>query len=285
MKPSRDLREELERFVSSFDHAGLRSTDPIAFPHRFERKADQEIVAIIAALMAYGRADLIARAMEDLLVRIGPNPSQTLRQDQETDARARFDGFVYRVTRGVDVARLWVGLGDLVKRFGSLGAVFQAFDDDTADDFRPALAKLKASVVAATPTFEDRRGFHHLLCNPYGGSACKRYNMFLRWMVRGPDPVDFGHWSELGTHRLVMPLDTHVHRIGRYIGLTKRNQADWRTAVDITNALKTLDEQDPLRFDFALAHMGISGLCPSRRVESICKNCTIRNICTLPLAS
>ena len=109
--------------------------------------------------------------------------------------------------------------------------------------------------------------------------------MFLRWMVRGPDAVDFGHWSALGTHRLVMPLDTHVHRIGRYIGLTRRNQADWKTAVDITNALKQLDGVDPLRFDFALAHMGISGLCPSRRVESICKDCAIRNICTLPRAS
>ena len=282
MISSRTLRSELDGFIDQFDYAGLRPNDPIAFPHRFEHQTDQEVVGLLAALLAYGRADLIARAMESILQRVGPHPAQTLMGDTEASARNRFDGFVYRVTRGVDIARLWCGLGQLLRKTGTLGAAFHQFDEPAVSDLRPALNGVRKFIIDNTPTFEDRRGFYHLLCNPYGGSACKRYCMFLRWMVRGPDTVDFGHWSDLGTHRLVMPLDTHVHRIGRYIGLTHRNQADWRTAVDITSALKAFDDSDPLRYDFAIAHMGISGSCPSRRVDSICQDCTIRRICTLP---
>jgi uncharacterized protein (TIGR02757 family) len=100
-------------------------------------------------------------------------------------------------------------------------------------------------------------------------------------MVRGSDAVDLGLWKALGTHRLTMPLDTHVHRISRYLGLTDRSQADWRTATQITTALRRFDPVDPLRYDFALAHLGISGACPTRRVPEICRTCPIEPICTL----
>ena len=284
MNSQHHLRLELDSFAEGFDYAGLRANDPISFPHRFSRQADQEVVALFAALLAYGRADLIARAMEEILERVGPHPAQSAMDDTEDSARARFDGFVYRVTRGIDIARLWVGVGQLLRTNDTLGQAFQTFDEPNSANLRPALQGFRDFIVASTPGFAERRGFNHLLCNPYGGSACKRYCMFLRWMVRGPDSVDFGHWSALGAHRLIMPLDTHVHRIGRYIGLTKRNQADWRTAVEITDALRSLDASDPLRYDFAIAHMGISGLCPSRRVDAICQDCTIKKICTLPTA-
>jgi uncharacterized protein (TIGR02757 family) len=105
--------------------------------------------------------------------------------------------------------------------------------------------------------------------------------MWLRWMVRGPDAIDLGFWSEVGPARLTVPLDTHVHRLGRYLGLTGRRQADWRTAAEITAALRALDPADPLRYDFALAHMGISGQCPTRRVEAVCAACPIRGVCRL----
>ena len=278
------FRQELDAFLTGFDFGGLRPNDPIAFPYRFDAQSDREIVGFLAALLAYGRADLIARAMEDILQRIGPRPTQSLIRDDEEAARNRFDGFVYRITRGIDIARLWTGLGHLLRTHKTLGQAMGHFDDPQAVDLRPALQGLRTYVQESTPGFVHRKAFSHLLADPYGGSACKRYNMFLRWMVRGPDAVDFGFWSDLGTHRLVMPIDTHVHRIGRYIGLTNRNQADWRTAVEVTNALKDLSADDPLRYDFAIAHLGISGQCPSHRVESICKDCAIRSICQLPPA-
>ena len=105
--------------------------------------------------------------------------------------------------------------------------------------------------------------------------------MLMRWMVRGPDEIDLGDWSELGTQRLVIPLDTHVHRISQNLGLTKRVTADWKTTAEITHRLRALDPMDPTRFDFALAHLGISGSCPSKRVSEICTRCPINTICTL----
>ena len=108
--------------------------------------------------------------------------------------------------------------------------------------------------------------------------------MLLRWMVRGPDTVDFGDWAALGTERLTIPLDTHVHRIGRYLGLTKRRSPDWKTAQEITGVLRTFDAKDPLRYDFALAHLGISGRCPTYRVPDICSSCRLNAVCQLPNA-
>ena len=101
-------------------------------------------------------------------------------------------------------------------------------------------------------------------------------------MVRGPDAIDFGAWRGLGPHRLLIPVDTHIHRIARYLGLTERRQADARTAVEITTALRRLDPVDPVRFDFALAHMGISGRCPAHPVAEICATCPIERVCRLP---
>ena len=101
-------------------------------------------------------------------------------------------------------------------------------------------------------------------------------------MVRGPDHIDLGDWSFLGTDRLNMPLDTHVHRISQFIGLTHRSQADWKTARAISERLRELDCQDPLRYDFAIAHMGISGHCTRVQKPDICRDCDLRGICTLP---
>lgn len=277
-----DLGPELDRLLAELDLGARRAADPIAFPHRWPAGADREVVATFAGLLAYGRADLIARAMADVSARIGDAPAERAASDTAAQARQRFDGFVYRFTRGDDLARLWLGLGALIRAHGTIGAAVKALDTPTSLDLRPLLIDFRQAIIDATPAFLDRRGFRHLLADPAGGSACKRYNMWLRWMVRGPDAIDFGDWSALGTHRLVMPVDTHVHRIARYVGLTDRAQADWRTAVQITEGLRRFDARDPLRYDFALAHLGISGRCPRRRVPAVCVECPIRRICCLP---
>jgi uncharacterized protein (TIGR02757 family) len=275
------LRAELEGLLEQQDWDTRRGHDPIAFPHRYARAEDREIVAVFAACLAYGRADLIARGMEQVVARMGDHPARAAEADDEAAARARFDGFVYRLTRGEDLARLWLGVAALRRNHGSLGAAMAHFDDPGAPDLRPALTGVRAGIRAATPGFADRKAFAHFFPDPQGASACKRLHMFLRWMVRGPDAVDFGDWAGLGAHRLLMPLDTHVHRLGRYLDLTARTQADRKTAVEITAALRRLDPADPLRYDFALAHLGISGACPTRRVPDICAGCAIRRICQL----
>lgn len=276
------LAAELDALLADYDHAGRRGADPIAFPHRWPAGPDREVVALFAGLMAYGRADLIARALTDITGRMGATPVEAAATDDLAAARRRFDGVVYRFTRGEDLARLWVGVGAQIARHGTLGAAARHFDDPGSPTLTPLLVGLQRALVAPTAHLPRRRSFAHLVADPAGNSACKRWHMFLRWMVRGPDAVDFGDWRDLGPQRLTMPVDTHVHRIGRYLGLTARATADGRTAREITDALRRLDPQDPLRYDFALAHLGISGACPRRRVPAICAECPIRRICCLP---
>ncbi len=278
---SAPLKATLDAFLAQADLAAHRDRDPVAWAWRYEAAADREVVALFAGLLAYGRADLIARALADVTARMGPSPAAAAEADDEAAARRRFEGVVYRLTRGVDLARLWLGVGALRRAHGSLGAAFLA-GDPGGPDLRGALIAFRAGLRAPTEhSFAPRRAFQHLLADPAGASACKRLHMFLRWMVRGPDGVDFGLWAAAGPHRLTMPLDTHIHRIGRYLGLTQRTQADRRTAAEITDALRRLDPADPLRYDFALAHLGISGACPTRRVPDICAGCAIRTVCRL----
>lgn len=282
MSPTPHLKAELDQLIEGADLASHLERDPIRFVHRYADPLDQEVISIFAALLAYGRVSLIGRALEELTARIGPHPFAAA-QAQRSDAEvlAQFDGFVYRLTRGEDLARLWQGVSALIAAHGSLGAALTAFDDPAAPNLSGAIAGLGAAVRAATPGFERRQAFEHFLPDPAKGSACKRWWMWLRWMVRGPDEIDLGLWRHLGPHRLLMPLDTHIHRLSRYLGLTTRKSADGKTAAEITAALRALSPDDPLRYDFALAHLGISGQCPTHRVASICAHCGIRTICSL----
>ncbi len=275
------LRAELERFLTEVDFEAHRAADPVRFPRRFSDPLDQEVVALFSACLAYGRASLIGRAMEEVVGRMGSRPADAARADTLDAAHERFAGFVYRMTRGEDLARLWLGAGALLRAHGSLGAAFAAGVAPEDPDLRRGLAAFRDGLDAPTAHLPARRGFRHLVPDARAQSPCKRLNLLLRWMVRGPDGTDLGLWPKLGAQRLVVPLDTHVHRIGRHLGFTARRQADWKTAAEVTAALRALDPADPLRYDFALAHMGISGACPTRRVEEVCAGCPIRSVCRL----
>lgn len=274
------MKAALDAFLADFDFAAHRARDPVAFVWRFTDPLDQELVAVFAACLAYGRVASIANGLEDVLRRIGPTPARTAAQDDEAAALARFDGFVYRMTRGVDLTRVWRGIAHLQRVHGSLGEALAAHDPG-GPDLRQALAGWRGALLEPTAHFPARRSFEHFFSDPLKGSPIKRISLLLRWMVRGPDAVDLGLWRGLGAHRLVIPVDTHVHRISRYLGLTRRKSADWRTAAEITAALRRFDPADPLRYDFALAHLGISGACPTRRMPAICQDCPIEAICTL----
>jgi uncharacterized protein (TIGR02757 family) len=119
-------------------------------------------------------------------------------------------------------------------------------------------------------------GLRQLFPSPLDGSACKRANLFLRWMVRDRD-IDFGIWKGIPKSRLIIPLDTHIARISGCLGLTKRKSRDWKTAVEITESLKRMDPEDPLKYDFALCHHGISGMCSGKKEIMECKGCCFKN--------
>jgi len=277
------LRPALERLLAGTDAAARVRGDPVELPHRYRDPQDVEVAALLSAALAYGRVDLFKPRLTALLEALGPSPAETARSSTPVELMRKARGFAYRMTDARDVACLLYGAGAVLREHGSLGACFTghyaasrsvrtalgAFVDDLcAPDFTPITGK-------RAPT----RRLKHLLPHPSRGSACKRLNLFLRWMVRGPDGVDFGLWRDIPAAELVMPLDTHVHRIGTFIGLTRRKDLSWRTAEDVTMRLRRLDAQDPVRYDFALSHLGISGLCAARKDARRCADCPLKPIC------
>jgi uncharacterized protein (TIGR02757 family) len=277
------LRPALERLLEETDAAARVRGDPVELPHRYRDPQDVEVAALLSAALAYGRVDLFKPRLTKLLEALGPSPAGTARNSTPVELLRKTRGFSYRMTDARDVACLLYGAGAILREHGSLGACFSghyaasrsvrvalgAFVDDLcAPDFTPITGK-------RAPT----RRLKHLLPHPSRGSACKRLNLFLRWMVRGPDGVDFGLWRDIPAAELVMPLDTHVHRIGTFIGLTRRKDLSWRTAEDVTMRLRRLDAQDPVRYDFALSHLGISGLCAARKDARRCAGCPLKPIC------
>lgn len=275
------VRPHLEALLAATDTAARIAGDPVELPHRYRDPQDVEVVALLCAALAYGRVELFKPRLARLLEALGPSPARVAREASPKELLRRAEGFSYRMTGARDVACLLYGAGALLRKHGSLGACFAS---QFSGDLRLALGAFVDALCASdftplTGTREPTRRLKHLLPHPARGSACKRLNLFLRWMVRGPDGVDFGLWRDVPASALVIPLDTHVHRIGRFIGLTRRKDLSWKTAEEVTRRLRALDSADPVRFDFALSHLGISGTCASRKDQRRCAGCPLKPIC------
>jgi uncharacterized protein (TIGR02757 family) len=165
--------------------------------------------------------------------------------------------------------------------FGSLEGAFAAGDDAAAPHVGPGLAAFSAAALARADAAPDR-ALKFAFAAPGGGSACKRQNLFLRWVVRPADGLDLGLWTKVDRARLVVPLDVHLAFHARVLGFTRRKTADWRAALETTAALRAFDPADPTRFDFALCHLGIHGDCRGRRDEAVCPRCPLDAVCRLP---
>lgn len=262
----------------------------MAFAHRYADPRDAEIAALVAALFAYGRVDLFRPVVDRILAVAGSPRAFVEGFDPERDG-GPLRPLVYRWNRGVDVVLLFATLRQVLARHGGLEPLFAG--DDVREGLARGIAELRATALTVAPsvgwkaaTFGDLpRGFRYFLPSPEDGSACKRWNMLLRWMVRPADGVDLGLWRSIPVRALVVPLDTHVGRIARMVGLTARKDGSWRTAVEITESLRRFDRDDPVRFDFALAHLGISGACRARRDPEVCPACLLQPVCTVGRAA
>ena len=278
------LLEVLERGCDRRARVGF---DPVELPRRYADPGDREVAWLFAAALAYGRADLFKPQLERVLAEMAPSPARFCAVLARAPRGGSFAGFRYRFNRPEDLAALAAGIGDVRGRHGGLGERFAALlaqERSAAEPLRRALARLSRELREARPAaalLAERggRGLAHLLPDPDLPGACKRWNLYLRWMVRGPDEVDLGVWRGVPTSALVVPLDTHVARIARYLGLTDRKDMTWRTAEEITASLRRLDPDDPVRFDFALCHLGMSGACPPRRDPARCAPCLLRDAC------
>jgi uncharacterized protein (TIGR02757 family) len=269
---TRHVGDTLDSLLATANHGAHVANDPISFVH-VASVEDREVVALIASSLAFGGVTVIRRSIADVLARLDGRPALVSGSSSLVRLEARLDGFVHRVYRGVDVAHLLHHAARLRAAHGSLGAFF-ALELDSTGDFREACARLCDALRGPSPS----RGLSHLVPDPRKGSACKRLLLFLRWMVRGPDAVDFGLWA-VSPRRLVIPVDTHVLRISQNLGFTSRTDASWKTAEEITASLARFSPEDPVRYDFALCHLGISRDCPSRQDEKKCARCVVRAVC------
>jgi uncharacterized protein (TIGR02757 family) len=259
-----------------------RDRDPVRFAHRYATRVDRELAAFLAALLAFGQVEVVLRNLEDLFRRLGPRPAGYVRGITAARAASAARGFRHRWIGERELALLLLACGRILAKSGSLEAAFAA-GDAGGPSIRPALAAFSARALRATGRPGDR-AMKFLFPSPDRGGACKRLNLFLRWVVRPADGIDLGLWNSVAPSRLVIPLDTHVAFHARVLGLSARRQADWRMADEVTAKLRAVDAADPVRYDFALCHLGIHGDCRKRRDPAICPACPIDSLCRLPRA-
>ncbi len=280
------LGDRLEELYRAYGPE-TRGSDPIVFVGRYESPADREVAGWIASAFAYGRVATIQANVAQILAVLGSRPAETL---DRIDDFARFTAealpeFRHRFHGPEDAAALLLAIAGARREAGSVGAFFTRELRGEEPDVAGLLSRVVARIEAfdyrpalASRSLPARHPARFFFPDPSAGSACKRWNLYLRWMVR-KDLLDFGLWPEISPARLVIPTDTHIHLVARRLGLTRRRAADWRTAREITDRLKRFDASDPVRFDYALCRIGIFGICQPRAALSRCSECAARQAC------
>lgn len=246
------IERTLNDLYVRYHHAEFIHPDPLEFVHRYENPSDRELVALIASSLAYGRVRQILKSVGGVLDRLGPSPSDFLLSNKSADVlEAMFSDFKHRFTEGRHLTALLLGARKVILRYGSLHKCFLSKCRPQDENIIETLSAFVEELSAESPSDVGM-----LLPSPRKGSACKRLNLFLRWMVRC-DEIDPGGWQGVNPAQLVIPLDTHMHRFSLSIGLTNRKQADLKTALEITQSFRLFSPEDPVRYDFALTRPGI----------------------------
>ena len=275
-----DLRDTLEGLYQQYNNIDA-ATDPIQIVRRFADPADREVVGFCAAALAFGRVASVLQSIERVLQVLGPSPAAFVRGFEPHRNGERLGHVVHRWTRGSDLkALLWIIRSIL--QDGSIEEFFFKGYDPVAVDISSAFDSFssRARTVDLRPAYghvPTRPGVHYFFPRPSAGSGCKRLNLFLRWMVRH-DAVDLGVWTRVSAAKLVVPLDTHVVRVGRCLRLTRRVSPGWKMAAEITASLRALDPDDPIKYDFSLCHLGMANACGFNRSQGD-RLCPLRGHC------
>jgi len=276
-----DLKRRLDILYDQFNETHSVS-DPIWIVRRYQRRDDREIVGFCAAALAFGRVQSVLNSIEGLLKVMGPSPAAFVRAFEPSRDRQALDHLVHRWTRGIDLAALVWMLRQMIDRHGSIEGFFVAAADPEAETIEAALDSFSRRACALDQKavygrIRRRPGVSYFFARPSSGGACKRLNLFLRWMVRD-DRVDLGTWTRVTPAQLIVPLDTHVIRVGRCLRLTRYASPGWRMAADITASLRKLDPIDPVRYDFSLCHIGMMNACGYGRKAGDTQ-CPLRGCC------
>ncbi|MEJ2495221.1 MAG: TIGR02757 family protein [Ignavibacteriaceae bacterium] len=251
-----NLREKLDFHYKAFDKSKLEP-DPLQFLHLFNEELDVEVMGFIASIFAYGNVKQIITTLNKFVEVSKGKPYNFIRTfNEKTKPEISHRFYTKR-----DVIHLFLVLNKTYESFGSLKKLFLSF-------YNPDEINLKSSITKFSNYFLNEiskrkrimtRGIKFMFPLPEKGSACKRMNLFLRWMIR-KDELDFGIWNEIPSSKLVIPVDTHVARICQSLRLTNRKIPGWKMAEEITEKLKKYDPIDPVKYDFAICHIGMRKL-------------------------
>lgn len=251
------LREYLDMLVNRHEQPAFIDDDPISIPHAFDDPRDQEVIGLYAALLAWGRRDVMLRKLEELCERMDHAPYRfvrTFNSDSRQDAAA-LDDFVHRTFQPIDAIWLTTNLRTALDRYETVEGLFEAHRPNDAEGSPVATMLQGVSTTLLTINDDTPERLRKHLARPKAGSACKRLNMYLRWMVR-PGPVDLNLWSCLDPADLMLPVDVHVGRQARSLGLLTRKSNDWKAVRRLTALCRHFCASDPARYDFAFFGVG-----------------------------
>jgi len=259
------IHDLLEKAYQEYHRERFKLEDPVSLVHSFHQNADREMVGLLASLLAYGNVSTIMASVRRILTQLGGSPADCV---MNLGFVGRFSQFKHRFTTGDDIEILLYWIRSV---FISSGTIEKYFTESqiTSEPFvmkeklssfvkRFSSQELPASLL--TKRKKRLRNLKYLIPDPDRGSACKRLNMFLRWMVRNNDGIDLGLWKTISPRDLMLPVDTHILKVLRRLRWTASQQATWKVVEDATLRLRTLLPEDPIRYDFSLCHLSMAGV-------------------------
>jgi len=255
-----NLKQKLEYHYRVFDRTKLEP-DPLQFLHMFDNERDIELIGLLASIFAYGNVKQIENTLNKLVLILNGEPYTFIKNFSNKKDAIKLKGIKHRFYSENDILQLFIVLGKEIEKHKSIKNIFLNGYNISDNNVKNGISNFSNHFLDSfNRSFGGiSNGIKFMFPLPEKGSACKRMNLFLRWMVR-KDELDFGLWNEISTSKLVMPVDTHIARISKSLKLTKRKNVSWQMAVEITQNLKKYDAKDPIKYDFAICHIGIRKL-------------------------
>lgn len=273
------LKNVLDKLYAKYNHRRLIKPDPLQFVYQYSSREDMEIAGFLAASLAYGRVQQIQRNLIYLFGLMGKSPFQFVLSFNK-EKRKNLKSFKHRFTTGSNISDLLELLQGILWEFGSIKEFFVQGYNSSDKNIIPALSKFSDSLLDIHASYRNgyvNRGLKYLLASPSRGSACKRLNLFMRWMVRS-DEVDTGLWKVIDKAKLIVPVDVHMGRLCRILGFYDQKTISLKSAEKITYSFTEIEPADPVKYDFALSRIGIIENCTGR-IRDKCKSCELFCYC------
>lgn len=256
------LKDKINRIYRKYHSTQYLQKDPLICVRRFKDRQQIEVVGFLASCLAYGRVDRIIYSIDSIL-KIAKNDLFTFTCGTSYSfKKKKLALFQHRFTKGEDVALCLESIKGALNDFGSLNKLFTHCYDKNSNSMKSVITLFseKLREYGIKKSGQDTPSFRYLIPSPTSGSACKRLNMYFRWMIRREDGIDFGLWKDIPSSVLIIPLDVHIAKVAKYLSLCSRKSVDWKMAEQVTETLRGFDSTDPVKYDFSLCRFGMEKL-------------------------